>query len=578
MYLHKSKRKDGRVYLSLVEAYRQDGKKRMRTVESLGYLDELQGLYEDPVAHFKGVCDDANAAAAAAAQTVQVEIHPMQKMRGDEAYRKNVGSAAIVGLYGELGVEQVVRNHVRGRRLGFDANAVMRLLTVERILDPGSKKKAWENRGRHFFRCDFSLDDTYRALDALCSCRDKVVSAINRSVDRMGMRDTSCVLYDVTNYYFEVDEPDGEDGLRQKGASKEHRRSPIVQMGLLQDSNGIPIGYRLFPGSTPDPSTMLGVLSEMKHDYGQERVVVVGDKGNNCSANIAALAARGDGFVYSQSIRGTKSDAALKGWVLSGEGYEQRGEGFKVKSMQGVKTVTVEGPDGARRKVGVDVKYVAFWSEKYARRARRERQAAVDKARGLVASPGAYAAATHYGAARYVRGLTVDRATGELLGAAVAPEFDEERLAADEACDGYYLIVTSETGMGDDDIIEAYRGLWKIEESFKVTKSDLETRPVYVSRREHIEAHFLTCYVALCILRIMQARCGGRYSAGRIASELAALGCTNVAGNWWVFDHRSEVTDELCRMAGFDASRRFAQTKDIKVMFSKAKRRPGSAT
>lgn len=141
-----------------------------------------------------------------------------------------------------------------------------------------------------------------------------------------------------------------------------------------------------------------------------------------------------------------------------------------------------------------------------------------------------------------------------------------------------YLIVTSETEMSDGAVIEAYGGLWRIEESFRVTKSDLEARPVYVSRQEHIEAHFLTCYVALCILRIMQARCGGRYSAGRIAGELAALSCTNVADNWWVFDHRSEVTDELCRMAGFDASRRFARTKDIKAMFSKAKRGPGSAT
>lgn len=583
MYLHKSKRKDGRVYLSLVEAYRQGGRKRMRTVESLGYLDALEERFDDPVAHFERVCEERNAEARAERQAVQVEIHPMQRMREGEAYRKNAGSAAIVGLYGELGVEQVVRNHVRGRRLAYDANAVMRLLVTERIIDPGSKKGAWENRGRHFFRCDFSLDDAYRALDVLCSCKDKVVSAINRSVDKMGIRDTACVFYDVTNYYFEIDDPDEDEGLRQKGMSKEHRKSPIVQMGLLQDSKGVPIGYRLFPGNTPDPRTMLDVLSEMKRDYKQDRVVVVGDKGNNCSANIAALAAKGDGFVYSQSIRGSKSDAELKSWVLDGDGYACTAgpDGhvtYKVKSRQGYKTVTVEGPDGAKRKVDVEVKYVAFWSEKYEKRARKERQAAIGKAKRLIADPGAYAAATHFGAAKYVRGLAVDGKTGELLEAASALELDEDRLAADEACDGYYLVVTSETGMGDDAVIEAYRGLWRIEESFRVTKSDLETRPVYVSRQEHIEAHFLTCYVALCILRIMQARCGGRYSAGRIAGELAALNCTNVADNWWVFDHRSEVTDELCRMAGFDASRRFAQTKDIKAMFSKAKAGPGSAT
>lgn len=581
MYLHKSRRKDGRVYLALAEGYRKDGKVRHRTVESLGYLDELQKTYDDPIAHFKQVCEEANAAARAERQGVQITIHPQQKIDKREAARKNVGSAVLLAVYDAFGAETVIRNATRGSKAAYDANAVMRLLTVERIIDPGSKKGAWENRGRHFFRCEFSLEDTYRALDVLCGCRDKVVSAINRSVDKMGIRDTACVFYDVTNYYFEVDDADDEGGLRQKGMSKEHRKSPIVQMGLLQDSKGIPIGYRLFPGNTPDPCTMLDVLAEMKRDYGQDRAVVVGDKGNNCSTNIAALVARGDGFVYSQSIRGTKSDTELKNWVLSDDGYEcaANADGhvtYKVKSRQGYKTVSVADPNGSKRKVDVEVKYVAFWSEKYERRARKERQAAIDKARRLVADPGAYTAAMHFGAAKYVKGLSVDGRTGEPLEAATALEFDEDRLAADEACDGYYCIVTSETGMADGDVIEAYRGLWRIEESFKVTKSDLETRPVYVSRQEHIEAHFLTCYVALCILRVIQVLTGGRYSAATIAGELAAMCGTRLEGNWWRFDYRSDATDDLCRMAGIDLTRQNMQLKDIKAVFSQAKLQIGS--
>lgn len=581
MYLHKSKRKDGRVYLAFAEGYRKDGKSKMRTVESLGYLDELEKQFDDPIAHFKAVCDEANAAARAERQNVQVTIHPLQKIDKREAARKNAGSAVLLAVYNALGIEIAVRNKTRGSKASYDSNAVMRLLTVERIINPGSKKSAWENKEHYFFRTAFSLEDTYRALDVLCGCKDKIVSAINRSIDKMGIRDTACVFYDVTNYYFEIDDPDEDEGLRQKGMSKEHRKSPIVQMGLLQDSKGVPIGYRLFPGNTPDPLTMLDVLSEMKRDYGQDRVVVVGDKGNNCSANIAALAAKGDGFVYSQSIRGTKSDAELKNWVLSDDGYEcaTNADGhvtYKVKSKQGYKAVSVAGPNGSKRKVDVDVKYVAFWSEKYEKRARKERQAAIDKAKRLVADPGAYAAATHFGAAKYVRGLAVDGRTGELLEAASALELDEDRLAADEACDGYYLIATSETGMADDAVIEAYRGLWRIEESFKVTKSDLETRPVYVSRREHIEAHFLTCYAALCILRIIQVLTGGKYSAGTIAEELGAMCGTNLDGNWWVFDHRSDATDDLCRMAGIDLTRQNMQLKDIKAAFSQAKLQIGS--
>ena len=573
MYLHKSERKGG-TYLSIVEGYREGGKVKHRTVESLGYVDDLMDEYgPDPVAHFKQVCKERTAAREAEARAVTIEIHPQQKIDKRTAARKNIGSAVLLAAYNALGVETAIRNATRGSGADYDANAVMRLLTVERILDPGSKKRAWENRDRHFFRTEFSLDDTYRALDPICACRDRIVSAANRAVDKMGVRDAACVFYDVTNYYFEVDEP---GGLRQKGASKEHRKGPIVQMGLLQDSGGIPIGYRLFPGNTPDACTMLDVLEGMKRDYGCQRVVAVGDKGNNCSTNIAALVARGDGFVYSQSIRGAKSDAELRAWVLSEAGYARTcdGEGrvtYKVKSRQGYKTVAVEGPDGRRRKVDVDVKYVAFWSEKYQKRARRERQAAIDKARKLVANPGSYTAATHFGAAKYVKGMRADAKTGELVEAADVLEFDEGRLAAEEACDGYYCIVTSETEMSDGEVIEAYRGLWRIEESFKVTKSDLETRPVYVSREEHIEAHFLTCYVALCILRIIQAATDGKYSARVIADELSAMCGTHLEGNWWRFDHRTDASDDLCRMVGVDLTRRNMQLKDIKAVLSKAK-------
>ena len=573
VYLHKSERKGG-TYLSIVEGYREGGKVKHKTVESLGYVDDLMEEYgPDPVAHFKQVCENRNAAKEAEAQTVTIEIHPRQKIDKRAAARKNIGSAVLLAVYNALGVETAVRNATRGSRADYDANAVMRLLVVERILDPGSKKHAWKNKDRYFFRTEFGLDDAYRALDVLCACRDRIVSAVNRAVDKMGIRDTTCVFYDVTNYYFEVDEP---GGLRQKGMSKEHRKGPIVQMGLLQDSGGIPIGYRLFPGNIPDPCTMLDVLEGMKRDYRCQRIVAVGDKGNNCSTNIAALVAGGDGFVYSQSIRGTKSGAETRDWVLSEAGYARTcdKEGhvtYKVKSKQGYKTVAVEDPDGKKRKVDVDVKYVAFWSEKYQKRARRERQAAVDKARRLVADPGAYTAATHFGAAKYVKGMKVDAKTGELVEAADVLEFDEERLAAEEACDGYYCIITSETDMSDGEIIEAYRGLWKIEESFKVTKSDLETRPVYVSREEHIEAHFLTCYVALCILRIIQAATGGKYSARVIADELSAMCGTHLEGNWWRFDHRSDASDDLCRMAGVDLTRQNMRLKDIKAALSQAK-------
>lgn len=523
MYVHKSKRRDGRTYLTLVEGYREGGKVKHKTIKSLGYLDELERIYEDPIAHFKAECAEANAAVKAEKQVLEISIHPQQKIDKKKAMRKNIGSAVLLALYSSLGIEQVIRNNTKSRKFSFDANAIMRLLVTERILNPGSKKSAWENKENYFFRSEFSLDDAYRVLGALAGTRDKMVSAINRSIDKMALRDNTYVFYDVTNYYFEIDDPDEAGGLRQRGMSKEHRKSSIVQMGLLQDASGIPIGYKLFPGNTVDAFTMLDVLSEMKRTYQQDRVIVVGDKGNNCSVNIAALVGKGDGFIYSQSIRGTKSDAELKGWVLEDKGYtytygEDGRATYKVKSKQGYKTLSVKDGEGTTHKVDIEVKYVAFWSEKYEKRARKERQ------------------------------------------------------AADEACDGYYCIVTSETGMSDSEIIDAYRELWRIEESFKVTKPELSTRPVFVSRQDHVEAHFLICYIALCILKIIQVMCAGAYSPARIAEELGAMCGTNLDGNWWIFNHRSDVSDDLCRMAGIDLTRQNMQLKDIKAVLAQAKR------
>ena len=554
MHLKQTRQKSGKTSLSIVESWWDPDRKqsRQRTVENLGYLDELALGHDDPVAWGKARAAEMTEAKRASEQSVAIEIHPAQRIDKRAENRKNMGCAIALSQYAALGIERPLRNHMRGSGAKYDLNAVLRLLVCERIVEPGSKLAAWSNRGRYFFRTEFSEDDVYRALDELAAAKGAVVSAMNRSVAAAGMRDLSCVYYDVTNYYFEVDD---EDGLRRKGVSKEHRRSPIVQMGLLQDANGIPIAYRKFPGSTADCLTMIPVLSDMKRDHGLERVVAVADKGLNCSDNIAAAAASGDGFVFSQSVRGTKSDKSLKAWVIDGAGYAAKTEDgckFKSKSKQGCKTVHLKAEDtadGKAKDVDVEVKYVAFWSEKHEKRARREREKAIEKARALVANPGAYTKATSHGAAQYVKNLAFDRETGEVADGS-ALELDLEAIAEAERYDGYYLIVTSETGWDDGRVIDAYRELWRIEESFKVTKSELGTRPVFVWTPEHIEAHLLVCYIALVILRLLQLATG--LPCSRIREEMAAMSCTNVDANWWIFDHRTDESDLLVETVGLE--------------------------
>ena len=499
---------------------------------------------------------------------MSVDIHPQQKIDKRTDNVKNIGCAAALAVYSGLGIEKALRNHTRGSSARYDLNAIMRLLICERIVEPGSKLAAHRRRGRYFFRTDFTDDDVYRALDELAQAKPYVISAMNRAIAAQGPRDTSTVYYDVTNYYFEIDE---QDELRRSGASKEHRTSPIVQMGLLQDARGIPIAYRKFSGNTPDCLTMMPVLEQMKRDHKLARVVCVADKGLNCSDNIAATVASGDGFVFSQSVRGTKSDAELKAWVTDEQGYTRTNGSFKCKSKQGYKTVHLkagDSADGRPKDVRVEVKYVAFWSRKYEQRARAEREKVIEKARRLIAHPGAYTKATSYGAAQYVKNLTFDKKTGEII-AGRSLSLDEQAIAEQEKYDGYYLIVTSETDWPSEKIIDTYRELWRIEESFKITKSELRTRPVYVRTPEHIEAHFLICYIALTILRILQQATG--LSCSKIRSEISQMEGVNFETNWWAFGHRSDESDLIAKTVGIEELMlKCMTTKTARTILAKA--------
>ena len=250
----------------------------------------------------------------------------------------------------------------------------------------------------------------------------------------------------------------------------------------------------------------------------------------------------------------------------------EHADSFKIKSRQGTKTVHLkpeDTADGKARDVDIEVKYVAFWSKKYADRARAEREKVIEKAQELIDNPGAYTRATSYGAAGYVKNLHFDKDTGEVASGRKL-SLDTEAIAQAEALDGYYVITTSETGWSDGKILDTYRELWRIEETFKVTKSELQTRPVFVWTQKHIEAHFLICYVALCIARLMQLASKNKHSIHTMLDELSRLSCTNVGSNLWVFDQTNDVIDEMFGLIGKGAPGKWMTTAQIKALFNKS--------
>ena len=570
MHLKKTNRND-RIYLSITDSYYDKQKKisRSKTIESLGYLDELKKIYDDPIAHFQKRVEELREEKKLKKAPINFTFYDSDRLSVGDDLRKNFGYAAFSKIYHELGINKFLKSKQRSSKEAYDANTIMKMLVYSRLLYPASKKASYDNRDKFFEKTNYSLDDVYRCLTFFDKQKENIQVWMNDRIKEKYGRDTSLIYYDVTNYYFETDE---QNDFLRKGVSKEHRPNPIVQMGLFMDNNAIPITYELFAGNTNDCLTYRPNFGRIKKQFDLGRVISVADKGMTTGDNIwyTINTPTNDGYVFSMSIRGASKE--IKDYVLNDDGYVWLGEDYKRKSRKCPRTIQVTSINGKKIKKSVDEKQVVFWSSKYADRAKAEREAALAKARDLAANPGSYTRATSYGAAKYVKKIDFDKESGEILTASSVLDIDEDLIKAEEALDGYYMLLTSEMETPDDEIIDMYRGLWRIEESFKITKSELEARPVYVWTREHIEAHFLTCFVALTLSRILEMKLNHKYSARRMLESLSKAECSLLQQNYYCFDYYDDVLKDIGDITGIDFAKRIRTLADIKQVIADTKK------
>ena len=574
MHLKKAyDKRTGRIYLSIIHSYRDsEGKSRAKTVQSLGYLDELSKGYDDPIAHFTAVAK-AMEWERLSTKSITVTLNMAERIEKGIVNRKNYGSVVFSKVYHELEIDRFLNNSRRHENFEFNSEAIMRLMIYTRLISPGSKRDSFLRKEHFFERFDFGINDVYNALTHFDKIADKLQQHLHEMVVSQYGRKTDLVYYDVTNYYFETDR---QDDLRRRGCSKEKRCDPIVQMGLLMDTASLPISYKLFPGNRHDSQTLMPVLSEVKKRFGTKRIIVVADKGLNSGDNIIFNTALGDGYIYSKSVRGASED--FKAWILDESGYQAYGDKYKRKSKlipdaQVCYTSEETGKNGKYKKkyTTVEQKWVAFYSEKYAQRAKHKREEAIAKALQLIKNPAKYKNNCDYGAAGYIKNLKVDKEAGEILNVQETLILDEEAIAEEEQLDGYYAIITSELDDSDEHIIEIYQGLWRIEQSFMITKSVLETRPVYLRTSEHINAHFLICFVSLLIARIIEKRLNGRHTIERITETLQNVACSHLKENIWLLDFADDLTDELNTAFGTNFGQKYMTLQGIKRTLASSK-------
>ena len=572
MFLKKTPNKSGRINLAIVDGYYDKATKKTKhkVIESLGYLDELEKQYDDPIDYFTKRAKKLTEEKKARQAPINFTFYDSDRLCVGDNLRKNFGYAALSKIYHELELDKFLNNRQRHTKESYDANTILKMLVYSRILAPASKKSSFDHREMFFEKTNYSIDDVYRCLSFLNKHKETIQVWMNDKIKENYGRDTSLIYYDVTNYYFETDE---QNDFLRKGVSKEHRPNPIVQMGLFMDNNAIPITYELFAGNTNDCLTYRPNFGKIKKRFNLGRVISVADKGMTTGDNIwyTINTPAHDGYVFSMSIRG--AEKSMKKYVLDDDGYVWLGKEYKRKSRKYPRTIQVTSTSGKKIKKQVDEKQIVFWSEKYAKRAKAEREATLAKARDLAANPGSYTRATSYGAAKYIKKVDYDKDTGEILTASSILDIDEDLIREEEALDGYYMLLTSEMDTPDDKIIDMYRGLWRIEESFKITKSELEARPVYVWTREHIEAHFLTCFVALTISRILEMKLEHKYSTERIIDSLSKAECSLLQQNYYVFDYYDEVLKDIGNVTNIDFSKRIRTLGEIKQVIADSKKK-----
>lgn len=600
MFVKKNKSHRGTL-LTFTIGYRENGKVKHKNIETIGYLEDLKKEYDDPIAHFKEIAKQRTNE-----EINELTIKNLKSRKIDKNSKpKNLGYVVLKKIYQELGITNFLNIIQKNSKVEYCLDDILSMLVYMRILKPGSKKDNYENRNILFENCDYSLDDVYRSLTTLNTLKEKIQKVIWENSKEKYKRDTSCSFYDCTNYYFEIEYNDEDifeydtngnvilnddgtpkilqKGIRKKGPEKNRRPDPIVEMGLLMDRTGIPLSYDLFPGNESEKNSLLPIFNRTKNDFNIGRTIVVADRGLNTSENIIRIAGisledalRKNGYVYGQSVRG--ADQEFKDWVLSGNYIvdnikDDNGNiiQFKHKSRIYPKKMYVVRDDKGKTKGGndiresilVDQKQMVYYSQKYADKQKRDREMIIKKANDLIAHPDKYNRATSYGVAGYVSNLKFVKKTGEIANASEL-QLNEEKIKEEEKYDGYYSIVTSEENLSDIEIRNIYRGLSKIEETFKVTKSGLESRPVWVSRADHIQAHFLTCFITLVIIRLIEIKLEHKYSFKKIIESIRNFKSANIEHDIYMQDYSDSIIEDISKKFNIDLSRKYLNLSEIK--------------
>ena len=495
-YFLKKQRQGKQIYLAIYESFYSSDTKgtKHKCYKSLGSVNKLKETgINDPIAHFQKEVDELN----------KTSVSKKEVLISDDPILKNLGYFPIKSLINKLDVKKTLDLFKLVNNFDYDLYTLITTLIYARCVKPCSKYKTYfEVIPSLFESVNYSYDQLLDGLSFIGNDYEKFVELFFKAYKDKYGSDTSKTYFDCTNFYFEIDK---EDDFRRKGPSKENRKDPLVGLGLLLDANQIPIWMKLYPGNKSEKPVLREVINDLKdRDAKIGRTIHVADKGLNCAENIAFSKTNKDGYIFSKSVK--QLPEVEKTWVLNNNDWKtvKDKDGqilYKYKSCVDDFSYSFIRDD---KKISVKLKEkrLLTYNPSLAKKKLYEIDRMIEKAKSLVLSK---AKKSEFGeSSKFVDFVVANKKTGEIKDDAICLSINEDKIKKEKELAGYNLIVTSEINIPDKELYTTYHNLWRIEESFKVMKSDLDARPVYVQKEETIKGHFLICFLTVMLERILQ--------------------------------------------------------------------------
>lgn len=567
------------------------GRSTTKVVAKLGNEETIRALIgpdADILQWCRKQADELERQEQARTRKITISYDPTALITSEQRRLFNAGYLFLQDIYYKLGLPQECARIASAHKFEYDLNAVLSRLVFGRVLEPASKRATYEFAQGLIEPAEFEAHHLYRALEVLASESQAIQASLYRASEADTHRHTGVLYYDCTNFFFEIEQ---EDDFRRYGPSKQHQPLPLVQMGMFMDADGMPLAFDMQPGNESEQKTLTPLEEKVMADFDVTKFIVCTDAGLSSLANRQFNSQGERHFITTQSLKTLKK--SLREWALAPDGWRISGSDdifnlddivaryddpaidaatrSALRSMLFYKVRRIKEKDSEGK--WFEQNLISTFSLKYRDYTRLIRQGQLERAADAIAKG---SAARHRKGAndpmRFVSRTSVT-SDGEVAEQDIW-QIDQAKVAHEAAFDGFYGLATSLDADDVEGIIDVAAGRWEIEECFKIMKDEMRARPVYLSREDRIRAHFLTCFIALLIFRIIEKKLEGRYSCPQIIDTLRAMNMERVRGEGWrPMYMRTDLTDALHKAFGFRTDYEIVPEATMKEIIRATKRR-----